>query len=142
MSQMMLHRWYGRRWNLPGFARVFIPKGESRTVRFKMKATQFAFLNEAMEWTVEKGTMTVKVGASSADIRLEDQFTITQTRVIDGKTRGFYAKTEVWRNRKILPGAVLSADSLRHVSAPGTHKSARAFLFWTRLRILHFRQEK
>lgn len=80
---------------LAGFARVFIPKGESRTVRFKMKVTQFAFLNEAMEWTVEKGTMTVKVGASSADIRLEDQFTITQTRVIDGKTRGFYAKTEV-----------------------------------------------
>ena len=80
---------------LAGFTRVFIPKGESRTVRFKMKATQFAFLNEAMEWTVEKGTMTVKVGASSADIRLEDQFTITQTRVIDGKTRGFYAKTEV-----------------------------------------------
>ena len=80
---------------LAGFARVFIPKGESRTVRFKMKATQFAFLNEAMEWTVEKGTMTVKVGASSADIRLEDRFVLTQTRVIDGKTRGFYAKTEV-----------------------------------------------
>ena len=80
---------------LAGFARVFIPKGKSKKVHFIMKVTQFAFLNEAMEWTVEKGTMTVKVGASSADIRLEDQFTITQTRVIDGKTRGFYAKAEV-----------------------------------------------
>ena len=77
---------------LAGFCRISVKKGENRRVRFAMKATQFAFLNEKMEWIVEKGSMTVKAGASAGDIRLQGSFAITETKVIDGKTRGFYAE--------------------------------------------------
>ena len=76
---------------LAGFYRVFLKKGETKKVWFEMKASQFALLNEGMEWIVEKGGMTLRAGASSCDIRLKGHFEITETKVIDGKTRGFYA---------------------------------------------------
>ncbi len=79
---------------LAGFCRVFLKKGESRRVRFTMKVTQFAFLDEDMNWRVEKGSMTVMAGASAGDIRLKDHFQITETEIIDGKNRGFYAEAK------------------------------------------------
>lgn len=80
---------------LAGFARVHIQAGQTKTVRFAMRADQFAFLSVDMKWIVESGAMTVRVGASSADIRLTGSFEIQNTRVIDGKTRGFYAAVTV-----------------------------------------------
>ena len=59
-----------------------------------MKVTQFAFLDEDMNWRVEKGSMTVMAGASAGDIRLKDHFQITETEIIDGKNRGFYAEAK------------------------------------------------
>lgn len=79
---------------LAGFCRVFLKAGESRKVRFTMKTDQFAFLDRNMEWIVEAGKMTVKVGGSSRDIRLTGAFEITDTVRIDGKKRGFYAKAQ------------------------------------------------
>ncbi|MDR0884998.1 MAG: glycoside hydrolase family 3 C-terminal domain-containing protein [Clostridiales Family XIII bacterium] len=77
---------------LAGFYRVKLRVGERKTVHFAMKVSQFAFLNTQMQWHVEAGSMTVKVGASSHDIRLTEAFEITNTTTVDGKTRGFYAK--------------------------------------------------
>jgi len=78
---------------LAGFRRVAIPAGSATTVHFAMRTDQFAFLDVDMQWLVEAGTMTVNVGASSSDIRATGSFTITETTVIDGKTRGFFAAT-------------------------------------------------
>lgn len=80
---------------LAGFCRVFIKAGESRKIRFTMRVDQTAFLNQQMEWLVEAGKMTVQIGSSSEDVRLSGQFTITDSAVIDGKTRGFYAKSRI-----------------------------------------------
>ncbi|MBT2293137.1 glycoside hydrolase family 3 C-terminal domain-containing protein [Paenibacillus albidus] len=80
---------------LAGFKRVAIPAGETRTVVFEMRADQFAFLNADMKWIVEAGKMTVGVGASSEDIRLSGSFEVENTSLIEGRTRGFYAKTRV-----------------------------------------------
>lgn len=77
---------------LAGFCHIGLKAGESKRVYFSMKADQFAFLDQDMHWLVEKGTMTVKVGSSSRDIRLTGSFEITDTAYIDGKKRGFYAK--------------------------------------------------
>ena len=77
---------------LAGFYRVLLKVGESKQVHFSMKVSQFAFLNKEMKWIVEAGNMTVRVGGSSKDIRLTGAFEITETSVIDGKNRGFYAK--------------------------------------------------
>jgi beta-glucosidase len=76
---------------LAGFRRIKLKAGEKKKVWFTMKADQFAFLDQKMQWIVEAGSMTVKIGASSKDIRLQDTFEITNTVIIDGRSRGFYA---------------------------------------------------
>lgn len=76
---------------LAGFARIALKKGEKKRVTFRMKASQFAFLDKKMRWLVEKGSMLVRVGASSEDIRLEGNFSITDSAFVKGSTRGFYA---------------------------------------------------
>lgn len=80
---------------LQGFARVELAPGETKKVTFTIKASQMAFLDYDLNWMVEKGEIKVMVGASSQDIRLEDSFVITQTRQIEGKTRGFYATVQI-----------------------------------------------
>jgi len=80
---------------LAGFKRVGLKAGETRKVHFYMKTDQFAFLDVDMRWVVEAGVMTVKVGASSEDIRLSGTFEIDDTAYIDGKNRGFYARIMV-----------------------------------------------
>lgn len=79
---------------LAGFRRIALKLGEKKKVYFSMEADQFAFLDKDMQWVVEAGTMTVKVGASSKDIRLQDTFEIIDTAFIDGKNRGFYATSK------------------------------------------------
>lgn len=81
---------------LAGFARVFIPAREARTVHFTMKASQTAFLNEDMQWFVEAGDIQMKVGAASNDLRLTADCRITDSAVIDGTRRGFMAEAVVY----------------------------------------------
>lgn len=80
---------------LAGFCRVSLLPGEAKAVTFTMKPSQLAFLDRSFRWKVEKGLFTIKVGASSEDIRLTGSFRITEDAFIDGKTRGFYAKTVI-----------------------------------------------
>lgn len=80
---------------LAGFKRVALKAGETRKVTFTLRADQFAFLDVDMKWVVEAGSMTVRVGASSEDIRLTGSFEIENTAFICGKTRGFYAKASM-----------------------------------------------
>ena len=56
---------------LKGFRRVMIPKGESRTVTFDLKASDLAYWdNDKDTFIVEPGTVNLMIGASSEDIRL------------------------------------------------------------------------
>ena len=78
-----------------GAKRFFLKVGESRQIRFTLRPSQFAFLNQDMKWVVEAGDMTVLVGASSEDIRLTGTFHIDNSAEIDAPKRGFYAQAEV-----------------------------------------------
>lgn len=80
---------------LAGFKRITLNKGEKKTVTFSFKVSQLSFMNEDMEWVVEAGNIKLLVGASSKDIRLSDTVKILDTKVVDQKTRGFYAKAYV-----------------------------------------------
>ena len=68
---------------LQGFARVTLAPGESKTVKVKLYTEQFGYYtNEGVrQWNIAPGTYEVKVGASSADIRLSDKVTLTGTPV-------------------------------------------------------------
>ncbi len=77
---------------LAGFKRIFIKKGEKKTLRFKMKFSQFAFLDGQMRWKVEAGEMKVLAASAADKIHLEEAFYIEKDMWVDGKTRGFYAE--------------------------------------------------
>jgi beta-glucosidase len=78
-----------------GCMRIPLKAGESRRLRFTLRPSQFAFLNQDMKWVVEEGDMTVLVGASSEDIRLTGTFHIEDSAEIEGSGRGFYARAEL-----------------------------------------------
>lgn len=80
---------------LEGFARVTLTPGEEKEVCFEVPLTQLTFVDLDMNWKVERGEMNVMIGSSSEDIRLKDQLTITDSKIVNGKNRGFYAKAVV-----------------------------------------------
>jgi beta-glucosidase len=70
---------------LQGFARVSLHPGETKTVRVKLYTDQLGYYtrstsgrlqgknNGHRQWNIAPGTFVVKIGASSADIRLQQQ---------------------------------------------------------------------
>lgn len=63
---------------LQGFARVSLKPGESKTVNVKLYTEQFGFYsNEGKrQWNIRPGSFIVKVGSSSADIKLNATVTL------------------------------------------------------------------
>ena len=61
---------------LRGFARVPLRAGESRRLTFTLTPEDLAVFDRNQQWTVEPGRFTVRIGASSEDIRLEGAFTV------------------------------------------------------------------
>ncbi len=80
---------------LAGFSRVELAPHETKTVDFTIPYSQFAFLDEDMNWLVEKGSFGIYAAASSEDIRLKDDFRIERSEIVDGRTRGFCAVGKV-----------------------------------------------
>lgn len=77
---------------LAGFCRVHLGPGQAKRVTFTVQPSQLAFLDREMRWLVEAGDIDVEIGASSEDIRLHGSFRITESRIIDGAHRAFYAR--------------------------------------------------
>lgn len=69
---------------LQGFARVSLKPGECKTVRVKLHTDQFGFYSHKGErqWNIRPGKFVVKVGASSADIKLQETVTLTGEPVV------------------------------------------------------------
>ena len=63
---------------LQGFARVSLNPGETRTVTTRLYLEQLGFYSHQGErqWNTLPGSFTIRVGASSTDIRLQSQITI------------------------------------------------------------------
>ena len=61
---------------LQGFARISLDPGQTKTVTTRLFVEQLGYYsheNNIRQWNIEPGTFIVKVGASSADIKLEQQ---------------------------------------------------------------------
>jgi len=59
---------------LKGFERVYLKKGESKKIQFKITPDMLEMLNEEMERVIEPGKFLLMIGASSNDIRLRKLF--------------------------------------------------------------------
>ena len=61
---------------LQGFVRISLEPGQTKTVTTRIALDQFGFYshdNGVRQWNIEPGTYIIKVGASSADIRLQQE---------------------------------------------------------------------
>ena len=81
---------------LQGFARVTLQPGESKTVDVKLYTEQFGFYsNEGQrQWNVLPGQYLIKVGSSSADIRLQETVTLTGEPVQKPLRDHYFSKVE------------------------------------------------
>lgn len=68
---------------MQGFARVTLEPGQTKRVEVKLYTDQFGYYSNdgQRQWNILPGTYTVKVGASSADIRLEQDITLKGEKV-------------------------------------------------------------
>ena len=61
---------------LRGFEKAFLEPGETKRVTFILEPQHLELLDRDMKWTVEPGDFEIRIGASSADIRLRDLLTV------------------------------------------------------------------
>jgi len=73
---------------LQGFARVSLQPGETKTVKVKLYTEQFGFYQQR-QWNIQPGTFIVKIGASSTDIKLQQEITL-KGKPVSKPLREFY----------------------------------------------------
>ncbi|MBN7818593.1 glycoside hydrolase family 3 N-terminal domain-containing protein [Bowmanella yangjiangensis] len=61
---------------LKGFQRVALQPGQQANVSFELPVNLLAFFDNHMRWVVEPGEIRLMIGSSSADIRLQQAFSI------------------------------------------------------------------
>lgn len=76
---------------LQGFARISLKAGERKKVKVKLYTEQFSYYsnNGKRQWNIAPGTFTVKIGASSQDIKLQKNITVKGDIVVK-PLRDFY----------------------------------------------------
>lgn len=76
---------------LAGFARVTLAPGETKRVTFTCDPSQTAFVTRDMHWKIEKGMVQVMIGSASDTILWTGSLQVTEDRLIEGRSRRFYA---------------------------------------------------
>ena len=77
---------------LQGFARISLEPGQTKTVTTRLYVEQFGFYshaNNVRQWNIEPSTFIVKVGASSTDIRLQQEV-ILRGKAVNKPLRDHY----------------------------------------------------
>ena len=82
---------------LQGFARVELEPGQTKRVEMKLYTDQFGYYSHEgqRQWNVQPGTYTVKVGASSADIRLEQDITLKGEKMTKPLRDHYFSDVEI-----------------------------------------------
>ena len=78
---------------LQGFKHVSLQPGESKTVSVRLFEDQFGFYTHDGErrWNIQPGQYIVKVGASSADIRLQETVTLSGEALVKPIREHYFA---------------------------------------------------
>jgi beta-glucosidase len=63
---------------LCGIEKIHLTPGETKTVKSRHKPEELTLINKNMNKVVEPGTFRVLIGSSSVDIRLQEEFEITE----------------------------------------------------------------
>ena len=63
---------------LKDFRKIELNPGESKTLRFTIDKEKLSFYNQTLKWVAEPGDFELMIGASSADIRLTENFELVR----------------------------------------------------------------
>ena len=83
---------------LQGFARIALEPGQTKTVTTRVYVEQLGFYSHngsVRQWNIEPGTYTFKVGASSADIRLQQQLILRGSAVTKPLRDHYFSESTV-----------------------------------------------
>ena len=82
---------------LQGFDRVTLEPGDSRTVKVRLYTEQFGYYSNegTRQWNITPGTFTIKVGASSQDIRLRGEVTLKGKKVVKPLRDRYFSESTV-----------------------------------------------
>ena len=80
-----------------GFARVSLQPCESKTVRVKLYTEQFGYYSHEgqRQWNIQPGRYVVKVGSSSADIRLQETIALNGEPVSKPLREYYFSESSV-----------------------------------------------
>jgi beta-glucosidase len=65
---------------LKDFQKISLKAGESKTIKFIIDKEKLSFYNQELQWVAEPGEFELMIGASSKDIRLNDNFELAEER--------------------------------------------------------------
>lgn len=82
---------------LKGFQRVSLKAKESAQIQFTLSVNQLGFYDQQMNYIVEPGKIELMLGSSSADIRLNGEFTISGKTTDVGKNKVYLTPTQILR---------------------------------------------
>ncbi len=82
---------------LQGFARISLEPGQTKTVRVKLYTEQFGYYSNIgqRQWNIAPDTFTVKVGASSTDIRLQENVTLKGKSIVKKLRENYLSEATV-----------------------------------------------
>ena len=82
---------------LQGFARVPLKPGESKTVRVKLYTEQFGYYSheDVRQWNIQPGKYLLKVGSSSADIKLQETITLSGAPTVKTLREYYFSESTV-----------------------------------------------
>ena len=82
---------------LQGFARISLQPGETKTVKVTLYIDQFGYYsnNSVRQWNVQPGKFIIKVGASSQDIRLQQEVVLAGNPIAKPIRNHYFSETSV-----------------------------------------------
>jgi len=68
---------------LKGFSKIYLKAGEKKSVTIPLDQRSFAFYDpEKKSWIAEAGEFKILIGASSRDIKLQQDFRLAKTLML------------------------------------------------------------
>ena len=82
---------------LQGFARLTLAPGETKQVTVKLYMEQFGYYSHETQrqWNIAPGNFVIKVGASSADIKLSEAITVKGKKVVKPLREYYFSESSV-----------------------------------------------
>ena len=80
---------------LRGVQRIGLEPGQSAEIEFTLTTNQFAFFDTNGNWITESGAFEIMIGASSSDIRLINEISLTDSERFDAPAPAILTKSRV-----------------------------------------------